>query len=181
MKQLLYCIICLILGTIMCSWTLNYRQPWSLQHNDHSLTNAVNHIFSTIYNLNYITVDNNLDYQTRDNYERLMSSGFTDSVKFKVGDTVFIRFEGPCDYLLWNGSEKHPKYYEAAYSNIRRCHKELPVGISPKYLKYFDNWDAISARNFHDSIMPKDDPDCPNEIIRFIITKKGMRIDAFEY
>ena len=182
MKQLFFPIVCLIIGSIMSSWALNYRQPWSFHHNDHSLTNAVNHVFSKIYNLNYISIGNNDDYIVRDNYQCLMASGFTDSVKFKIGDTIFMYFNLVSSYLLWNNSEKHPTYYQISGDN-HKFYKGKPKIIKMEYLKFFTNWDSISAREFHNPHLRNepDNPDDPDEIIRFIITKKGMRIDAFEY
>ncbi len=180
MKQFLYCSIGMVVGSILSSWTLSYGPSWSFQHNDHSLTNAVEHIFHKVHNLNYISVGNNDDYLTRDHYECLMSSGFTDSVRFKVGDTVFMYYGGGHD-VLWNSSERHPTYYQTNYSEHERS-KKLPPLIS-KYMIFFSKWDSISARDFHNSrlLNAPDSPDSPFEITRFIITRTGMRIDGFEY
>lgn len=182
MKRLLYCIIGLVLGSLMSSWTLSYKQPWSLQHNDHSMTNAINHIFFDIYNLNYLEMNNRNTNDTQWKYDILMNSGFLDSIKFRINDTIFLHFDGIGHFALWNNSTKK----KGAYSIFRYYRENMhylgsPKGISKECLTYFNNWDSISARNFHDSILSTHNPDYPYEIIRFIVTRNGMRINGFEY
>lgn len=186
MKRIIYYGLLLLGCCPLVSWTTSQRCSWSMQSNGHSLVKAVNQIFYDIYNLNYITSGNKKDSENRWKYEILINSGYLDSIKFRVNDTLFLHFDGGFVYALWNNSiKKNPHTYKI-YRAHRKNRQESGIasGINPDYISLFNNWDSISIRKIHDLQLkknPQERPDSPCEIIRMIVTTEGIKIDGFEY